>query len=513
MWLEVNKMGMDINLLIYWQYGVKNKEFDKMLAELDVKTCSYLYENQEDYREDQGFHPLYLFHGLSYYANADIEYELDDEIIHKLAPYERTAMDIVNRWRRSYSDNENYASIRRITYIFFRFWNDFILKHKINLLILNIIPHIPAEYIPYAICKAYNIPVIIQGIAPFTAGEKTNYILQPGVDGFDRNLYHRYLQIKDKYQNKDTEVPLCKEMKRYFEQYAPETKAEKKVIYYNEKNKIPDICKSYLTRIRIYLKRDDFAILWNKARYLMKTRLESGTFLKKVTSLEESPDLNKKFYIFGLHLQPEATTLPGGGNFTNQLLVIRMVSHCLPKDTYLYVKEHPSYWMQKGRLESVYESRNIEFYQQIKALRNVLLVDHTIPSKTLMEKCVAVITVTGTIGFEALFKGKPVLTFGATFYEHFPSVFRIKTNYDCKIAVEKIAVTDFIYDAREIAIYLHAVEKYIVPMGMNEKSFTDNGVPPVDEIDRLRLAEKIKEFYREYYCESRDMESSMENDT
>ena len=493
-------MGTRINLLTYWQYGINTIEFENMLADLDVQACCYLYENQEDYREDLSFCPIYLYNGLSYYKNADIENELDDEILQKMVPYECTGMDIVNRWRRSFSNNENYASIKDMYYIFLRFWNDYIIKNKINLLILNIFPHIPAEYIPYAICKARNIPVIIQGVIPFTAGEKTNYILQPGIEEIDINFYQRYQEIKKEYQNIDPHIYLCNELQRYFEQYVPNKRVDRKVIFYNEKNGVVDIFKSYLTRVAIYLKRNDLSILWNKMKYLLKIKIESGHFLKQVSLMEESADLNRKFYIFGLHLQPEATTLPGGGNFSNQLLAIRMLSKYLPEDTYLYVKEHPSYWIQKGRLESVYESRSIQFYQEIKSLKNVILVSHSIESEKLLEKCMAVVTVTGTIGFEAIFRGKPVLTFGPTFYEYYPSVFRIKTNTDCEKAILKISTAEFTYDVKEVAMYLKAIEKYIIPMGMNEKSFTDNGVPGVDELDKRRLVEKIKEFFREYYC-------------
>ena len=115
----------------------------------------------------------------------------------------------------------------------------------------------------------------------------------------------------------------------------------------------------------------------------------------------------------------------------------------------------------------------------------------------------AVVTITGTIGFEAIFKGKPVLAFGPTFYEFFPGVFRIKTNEDCCKAIENISIHKYSYNQRQVAMYLKALEKYIVPMGMNEKNFTDNGVPAVDSMDRITMVRKILQFYEEYYRSKR----------
>lgn len=498
-WFQEEIMKGKINIFVYWQYGVNTREFEKLLTDLNVEKCAYLYESSKDYIRSSRFIPLYLYNNIDFYKEAEIKNELDDEIINKMLPYEHTGMDIVNRWHRSYSSKDDYSTIKEIYYIFLRFWNDFIIKNKIKLLILNIVPHVPAEYIPYALCKAYGIPTIIQGVVPFTMGEKTNYIIKPDVESLDFNMLSRYQNIVETYGDSDIKILLSKEMERYFDQYDPKGKTDKKVIYYNEKNSVWDIFLAYFSRAKIYLRRMDYGILLKKARYLVKARIESKLLLHQVAKLEETPDLSKKYYIFGLHLQPEATTLPTGGVFANQLLAIRMISKYLPKDTYLYVKEHPSYWIQKGRLESIYESRNKDFYNCIKKLRNVVLIDHKISSAMLLDRCMAVVTITGTIGFEAIFKGKPVLAFGPTFYEFFPGVFRIKTNEDCCKAIENISIHKYSYNQRQVAMYLKALEKYIVPMGMNEKNFTDNGVPAVDSMDRITMIRKILQFYEEYY--------------
>lgn len=490
----------EIKLLTYWQYDIDSKEFDILLKKLNVVTCTYLCEDKSNIRKHKGFRPIYLYSGLKFYENADITYELDDEIVKKMFPYECTAMDIVNRWRRSYSFKDSYSEIKRIYKILLRYWNNYILENGINMLILTIMPHIPCTYIPYALCQIYNIPTIVQGIIPFSKGKKINYILKPSIENMDKHWNDRFISLQEKYRHDDENtIPVMDELDRYFDQYNISNKGKDNVIYYNEKNRIADIISKYGERAQIYIKRKDYKILMNKLKYLFITRTQTNQFLKRIEKLEEEVDLNRKFYFFALHLQPEATTLPNGGTFSDQLMAVRLLAKNLPDDTYLYVKEHPSYWIQKGRLESVYESRSIQFYKEIKSLKNVKLIKHAYSSQELLQRCNAVVTITGTVGFEALFLDKPVLLFGHTFYENYSYVFSIKTAQECKKAIEQISKNKFKFDKKEMKIYLKSIEKYVVPMGANEKNFKDNGTPVVDKVDRNNIVNKITNFCQEYY--------------
>lgn len=487
-----------INLLACWFYGVDNEEFKRFLDVMNVQKCHCLYIDKES-PVDERIIMLNISNPLSYYKNANISIELDDTIVDLMKPYEQTCMDLINRWRLSYTEKSDYQEIKRIYFILLRYWNDYIIRHKINLMVINTIPHAVDEFIPYAICKAYSIPTIVQGIVPFTKGEKTNYILRPSTDEFDLHLQERYHFAMEKYENTNEEIPLNPEIRRYFYQYDENLKEDKKVVFYNEKKSILDKFIDYKNRALKYMKRGERGIVLNKIKYLCKVRLETSRFLKQVEKLEEVADLNKDFILFCLHLQPEATTTPAGGNYADQLMAIRLISSSLPNNLFLYVKEHPAYWAQKNRVESIYESRNIDFYQEIKRLRNVVLVDHAISSAALMEKAKGIVTITGTVGFEAIFKGIPVITFAGTFYESYPSVFRVREQKDCKSAIDSIIHNTYQYNKRSVEIFLCAVQKYVVPLGMFEKNFLDNGAPGVSGEDRVALTEKIVEFYKEYY--------------
>ncbi len=491
----------EINLLTCWFYGVNNPAFNLLMKELKIKKCFYIRTEENEEVKNDLIIPLDINNPLSYYSDASIEYELDDYIVNLMKPYEQICLDIINRWRRSYINSSNYRDIKELYYIFLRYWNDYILKHRINLMIINVMPHVVDEFVPYAICKARSIPTIIQGVMPFTKGEKINFILRPSHDLFDLNISARYNTLKEEYNREGKEVQLIPEMRRYFEQYDLNACIDKKVVFFNEKSSIVNRIAFYKKHAEKYLKRKEIKILSNKILYLIKIKYETARFLKKVERLEENVDEQQDFLLFCLHLQPEATTTPAGGIYSDQLMAIRLISENLPDGLYLYVKEHPAYWIQKNRLESIYESRNEQFYKQIKKLRNVRLIDHRISSGELLNDCLAVVTVTGTVGFEAIFRGIPVILFGATFYEEYPTVYRIRTAEDCKRAIAAVQSDKRVMDYRELEIFLAAVQKYVVPLGMmHEKNFIDNGSPVINDADKILLAKKIIEFYREYYC-------------
>lgn len=63
--------------------------------------------------------------------------------------------------------------------------------------------------------------------------------------------------------------------------------------------------------------------------------------------------------------------------------------------------------------------RPFSFYREILNLPQVRLVNQRVTSMEIIPKAEAVITVTGTAGWEGLMFGKPVVLFGHAFYEEF----------------------------------------------------------------------------------------------
>lgn len=123
-----------------------------------------------------------------------------------------------------------------------------------------------------------------------------------------------------------------------------------------------------------------------------------------------TPVPGERYFFFPLQLEPESSLITMGRGWIDQLALVKLIAHCLPVDRWLYVKEHPA--MLAG-------IRSLRFYRQIIALPNVRLVDQRVDSHLLIPHAEAVLTITGTAGWEGLMFGKPVVLFGRCFYEEF----------------------------------------------------------------------------------------------
>jgi hypothetical protein len=117
-----------------------------------------------------------------------------------------------------------------------------------------------------------------------------------------------------------------------------------------------------------------------------------------------------KFYLFLLHMQPEASTLVQARHYLDQVAVVHNIAFALPFPYKLYVKEHPS------ALGKQPES----FYRKIQEIPNVQLIAAKENIEELIQESRGVITLTSTAGMEAVLAGKPAYALGNVFYEYHP---------------------------------------------------------------------------------------------
>lgn len=127
----------------------------------------------------------------------------------------------------------------------------------------------------------------------------------------------------------------------------------------------------------------------------------------------------EKFFLFPLHLQPEASTSVCAPYYCDQLNAIKNIAFSIPFPYKLYVKEHP---VAVG-------TRPKEFYKKLKQIPNVALISPYENTENLIKKSSGVITLTSTIGMEAVLSGKPAYVLGKVFYEYHPLCRKIQ-NFD-----------------------------------------------------------------------------------
>lgn len=136
----------------------------------------------------------------------------------------------------------------------------------------------------------------------------------------------------------------------------------------------------------------------------IRNRILFHKFVKE-TTYDHLPK-NKKFILFTLHKQPEASIDVYGRYYENQLQLITNIWRILPEGYIFLVKEH----------SNAIGDRGLEFYKKVKSLRNTILIHHKEDSHRLIDLCDAVFTVSGTIAYEAALKGKRSFTFAPSFF-------------------------------------------------------------------------------------------------
>ncbi|WP_029896963.1 hypothetical protein [Desulfohalovibrio reitneri] len=126
------------------------------------------------------------------------------------------------------------------------------------------------------------------------------------------------------------------------------------------------------------------------------------------------PDLSEPFFYLPLHLTPEIVDLVYGTNYDHHEGYVVQLAKRVPSDVQIYVKDHTS---MLGR-------RPASFYKKLKSLYNVQCIHPSVSTFELIRNSRAVVTVTGTAGWEAFLLGKPTVTFGNVFYNFLPGIFK-----------------------------------------------------------------------------------------
>ena len=170
--------------------------------------------------------------------------------------------------------------------------------------------------------------------------------------------------------------------------YFLRNKAKNKDIYYPKPDFRRKIKANFLRLIRSQVNRDKFGS-------------------------NETRKIPPKSVFFGMHYQPEQTTLVQGLWFANQISLIEDISKSLPLGYTLVVKEHP--W---GR-----GNRPSWQYRHLASFYNVMLVDA--PSKELIKNSDAVISISGTIAIESVILEKPTIVLGQNSFTFCDVFYRI----------------------------------------------------------------------------------------
>lgn len=124
-------------------------------------------------------------------------------------------------------------------------------------------------------------------------------------------------------------------------------------------------------------------------------------------------DLSGDYVYVPLQMQPEMTTATLGGRYRDQAYMIERLASILPPGVRILVKENPK--------QGAY-MRGPMFFHRLRRIPAVQFLPSWANTHALTAHARFVATITGTVGWEALCMGKPVLVFGQAWYRGFPGV-------------------------------------------------------------------------------------------
>ncbi|UII24839.1 hypothetical protein LVD15_16170 [Fulvivirga maritima] len=251
-----------------------------------------------------------------------------------------------------------------------------------------------------------------------------------------------------------------------------------------QNSKLFQIIKRALGKgLNLFTKKSIGAVGTYRNRGKLKKTYESYSEIK-VNSKHTKP-----YIVVFLMLQPERSSIPEGGIFAQQWLMIQMLSKfCTSLGWNLYVKEHPSTFMIGPKLY-----RGKWFYDGLKAMPNVSIVSVGVSSAKILKDAKAIATITGTVGIEAVAKGVPALLFGESPYTGCAGTFKIKDESDLDAAMSSIKDGVHI-NFDDVKRFFGACEKdkYCLNTGLSRKE--DHVAPWMKGIPQSKMFTKIVEF-------------------
>lgn len=452
------------------------------------------------------FHPnLDAIRGLPAKECKDLRLSIVDQpLLENLAFCESISFYMMNRMDRS--NTFSFGEREQLFKQYVRYWKAVLEHFTPDVVVFSVSPHLVYDYVLYSLCKQKKIQTVM--------------FVQTFLDGWiypTAQFEIGLLPLKNLYQDLQNSYKLGKlkkisvspdaeeHLKRVSGDYSSAIpfymKTQKaqnnlllffgKKLFTNPKNLPKMIQKGwYLFSRNHYIKQKGksiqestlkgFEYLFCKINGLQK----KNTLRRHYQTLAKPPELQQPYLYFPLHYQPENTSCPLGEAFADQLLIIDMLSKCVPADWKIYVKEHSSQWHPKLHGEC---SRTTDFYDKISEIPNVQLIPISTPNFELIDHAQAVVTITGTAGWEAVVRGRPSLIFGHAWYKFCEGVFYIHSEETCRDALSKIH-NGYKVDQSLVRLFVSAVQQIGIYAYVEPSYAKIVNIPPQDNISRITSA-------------------------
>jgi hypothetical protein len=190
-------------------------------------------------------------------------------------------------------------------------------------------------------------------------------------------------------------------------------------------------------------------------RYIWRQR--NAAKVMGLSSLPSLKDLKgKPFVFFPLATEPETALQQLSPEYLSQLSCIQAVCKYLPAGYTLVIKEHHTALGRRPR----------DFYKQISEFKNAAFINMRETGFSVVQQAAAVVTITGTAGFEAAVMGKPAIVFGRhVIYSELPHCFSLKEELHLSEALGKALTISEKKAARDGMHFLAALVDFSFDLG------------------------------------------------
>lgn len=354
-----------------------------------------------------------------------LEYMESEKVILKM-------MDRMDPTQRNFTYSQRVA----LYYDLLTYWTNIFKRHTIECVVFNEMPHFPLDYLLYCVAEKQGVKIL-----RFSPTHVDSRIFLSGT--LDKSP--GYLDVYD------TNMGLSEEIQTYMKKL--EGDYSDAVPFYMKKvlNKSSIVKSMYRwsTQGSKYLFSPPDVALRSKYKFVSQMKLSGiyqgyyrilGNYYKKhlkktYENLSKPVDLDKKYIYVPLHYQPEKTSTPEGGIFSDQYLIVSLLAKSVPKGWKIYVKEHASQFSTKLYGE---RGRNTDFYYDLIKLGNVELAPLDYQVFDLIDNAKAVATITGTSALEAVVRGKFALLFGYPWFQSCEGMIRVEDKQNVIDILEKI---------------------------------------------------------------------------
>lgn len=433
------------------QFVHRTLPFGKGLEKNGYKIIHATYSREcEEYLREKGEKVFFILDDLlSYKPQGKVEDELS--VFEK--KYNIPSLNLIILGDKNYKRKKRKETLTGL-YQHFKFWEDFLAKHKIDAIIGGVEGFI--DEIPRAIIEKDGGIHLSGKTEPL----KNTFSVSPGRLG---RIY-----LLDKYWENNSETELTPEERVWAENYINNTTQKKEGI-----NLVVIPPSINFSNIKLTLKRFYINLVKEKMRNPYADLFKIIKFLgaravrKNFTGFfHETPPKGEKFVYYPLHRAADAAVLVRSPQYANQFALVENIANHLPIEYKLYIKEHPN---------GVGEIPLTEL-RKLKKIPNVRMVDPKISSHTLVKDADCIFTINSNAGWEAMLYGKPVITFGNAFYDKSGLVFPLRDFYKFEEVFKKALESKF--DRERFLRFIIALKRSVSPgtfqfIGKLEKALKD----------------------------------------